>query len=185
MRAERLDRSARRGAGGPWSLVAAVAVGALLVLVVRVFLLEPLTVQGSSMLPNFVTGERILVARWAFWFSPPRDGEVVILRPPLTGQTSDDYIKRVVATAGQTVAMVNGRVEVDGRRRRHAYRVVHDHDTFAPMRVPPRRVFVLGDNRPVSLDSRIFGFVPYRNLRGVAFFVLWPLSRFGPVPWIR
>jgi signal peptidase I len=149
----------------------------LLALLIRTFVVEPFIVNGISMEPNFFSGERLLINKFWFHVAGLHDGEIVVFHPPL--QTSADFIKRVIATPGQTVAMKNGYVYLDGRRQAEPYLVkdgknYHDDWTMAPERIPPGYIFVLGDHRARSEDSRYFGLVPISSVQGVAFLVIWP-----------
>ena len=94
-----------------------------------------------------------------------------------------DYIKRVIAVAGDTVAMRDGQVYVDGQLQHEGYLPdsYRDHADFPQEIVPRGDIFVLGDHRAVSDDSRIFGFVPIRNIRGQAVFTWWPPQAIGTI----
>lgn len=155
-----------------------ILVALLLAMLIRTFVLESFVVHGFSMEPTLRNGEHVLVNKLLFRVQPPADGEIVVLRPPILG-TNEFFIKRVVATGGQTVRMANGLVYVNGRLQPEPYLVFHDHANYPLRRVPRGYVFVLGDNRPDSYDSRIFGVVSDASLQGQAFFGFWPLSEIG------
>jgi signal peptidase I len=165
------------------STLEAVVVAIILAVVIRTFVIESFVVQGFSMEPTLLNGEHVLVDKAVFWFEPPSDGEVVVLKPPRL-DTTEFYIKRVIATAGQTVSMRDGVVFVDGVRQKEPFVRYVGTDSFGPLTVPPHNVFVLGDNRPESEDSRYFGFVPDGNIQGQAFFAFWPPQRLGLIPWL-
>jgi len=161
------------------TLIAAV----LLAVLIRTFVVEAFVVSGVSMIPTFANGEHVLVDKFAYTFSPPQDGQIIVFRPPLPN-AHEDFIKRVIGTPGQTVRIVRGRLYVDGKPVAQPYIEYWDPTSFHasdPVRVPPGDVFVLGDNRPVSEDSRIFGMVPIKNITGQAVLAFWPLSRAGRV----
>jgi len=164
--------------------IAVVLAAALLAFLVRAFLLEPFVVHGISMQNTLQNHERVLVEKLSPRFIPLHYGEIVVFQPPLAGQ--GDYIKRVIATGGQTVSMVEGQVYVDGRKMPQAFLVrggvtTMDHYTMPAFKVPAGDIFVLGDHRDVSDDSRLFGPVKLAAVQGVAFWAIWPLQNFGPI----
>jgi len=160
--------------------VLAVAVAVVLALLVRHFVVETYRVNGESMQPTLQNGERLLVNKFVFRFSPPRVGEIIVFHPPLP--TSEDYVKRIVAVGGETVSMQNGEVYIDGRLQSEPYlpAAYRDHYTMAPLTVPPGDVFVLGDHRAASEDSRFFPghFVPVGSIHGEAVLIWWPPADF-------
>jgi signal peptidase I len=162
-----------------------VIVAVVLALVIRTFVVEPYIVDGFSMQNTLQNGERLLVNKLWYRFGSLHYGEIVIFQPPIPGQPP--YVKRVIATAGQTVSMVNGQVYVNGKKMPQPFLVHHgvsteDHWNMAPLKVPTGDIFVLGDHRAASEDSRFFGPVSVKAVEGVAFWVIWPLSQFGPIP---
>lgn len=154
-------------------------VAVLLAFGVRTFVVESFVVNGTSMLPTAINGEHVLVNKLAFVFGSPQPGEVIVFHPPIP--TTEEFIKRVVATAGETVAIRQGHLYVDGKRVPQPYIKYWDPNNFAQVTVPKGDVFVLGDNRPVSYDSRYFGPVPIKSITGQAVFAFWPLSRLGTI----
>jgi len=162
-----------------------VLVAVLAAIVLRSFVVEPFVVNGISMLNSLQNQERVLVEKFAPRFQPLHYGEVVVFQPPIQGYVGD-YIKRVIATAGQTVSMQGGAVYVDGRKMPEPFLVHHgvstqDNYTMPAFKVPPGDIFVLGDHRDESDDSRIFGPVRVTAVQGVAFWAIWPLQDFGPI----
>ncbi len=132
-------------------------------------------VEQYSMEPNLLPMDRVLVNKFIYHFRLPHSGEIVVLRPP--NDPARNYIKRVVAVAGQTVRIANGHVYVDGRALREPYLRIPTTGEYGPRPVPARDIFVLGDNRGNSEDSRAFGFVPMRNVVGEAILIYWPFDR--------
>lgn len=165
--------------------VVTAAVAVVVALLIRFFVVQPYYVNGHSMEPTLQNGERLLVNKFWFHFAGLTPGEIIIFQPPLP--VNEDYVKRVIAMGGQTVSMTDGQVYVDGKPIPQPWEKKGgvsflDHDSFPPEVVKPGTVFVLGDNRTVSQDSRFFGDVPISSVQGQAFFVLWPFHLFGPVP---
>src|SRR3954447_676774 len=151
---------------GPVVLVVLVA----LLATARWFVAEPLHVVTGSMAPTVHTGSHVLV--WKLSGGPQR-GDVVALDV----EDGPPYVKRVVAVGGDEVAIVDGRLVVNGRTVREPYadpRLI-DSVYFGPVTVPRKKVFVLGDNRRRSRDSRVFGAVPVRKVEGRVVAVVWPL----------
>jgi signal peptidase I len=135
-------------------------------------------VNGPSMEPTLVDGDVTLVGRG---YSRPLRGDVIVIRPrDSSGQRAQNgLIKRVIATPGDRVEVASGRVMVNGAPEMGEYTVViSEGDLSYPLTtLGPNEVFVLGDNRPVSGDSRVFGPVPLEDIEGKARVIIAPLSR--------
>jgi signal peptidase I len=165
----------RRRPGVVLALVAALAV----VLLLRAVVAEPFGIPSQSMAPTIARGDHVLVDKLAYRGGDlPRHGELVVFHAPRTNEIT---LKRVVATSGQTVEIRDGLLYVDGRRRREPYTDPDAIDSvfFGPVTVAAGSVFVLGDNRGDSTDSRRFGSVPASELIGRARARIWPPSRWG------
>ncbi len=138
-------------------------------------------VQGDSMLPNFTDGQRLLVNRLAFRWRSPERGDVIVFHAP-DGHRRD-FIKRVVALPGEWVEIRDGTLYIDGRPIAEPWQPIPDHTAFPAYQVPPGHVFVLGDNRPNSNDSRTWGGgLPISGIVGEAWLSIWPPERWGLVP---
>ncbi|MEZ0228979.1 MAG: signal peptidase I [Planctomycetota bacterium] len=154
--------------------LAAAFVGALLLLLAHALIFEPLRVVGNSMDPTLKEQDRVLVLKVV----DARRGELVVFKNPL--DPAQNVIKRVVAVAGDKVAIREGRLFVNGLEIRESY-LVHpsDHDAaldFPETSVGSGNIFVLGDNRIVSQDSRRpFGPIDAKNVVGRAVLALWPM----------
>ena len=132
-------------------------------------------VEQYSMEPNLLPRDRVLVNKFLYHFRPPRPGEVIVLRPPT--DPGRNYIKRVVAVAGQRIWIHDGHVYVNGSMLGEPYLTAITRGEYDPRVVPADDVFVLGDNRPNSEDSRAFGFVPVHSVIGKAVLIYWPPER--------
>lgn len=143
--------------------------------VARVFFLEPFRISGTSMTPTLRDGDRVLVDKRAYRAAPPRRGDLVVFHAPRSG---DVTLKRVVGVPGDSVAIEDGILVVNGARPREPYTTPNAIDTvyFGPERVRAASVFVLGDNRADSIDSRDYGSVPRDALIGHVGLRLWSLS---------
>jgi signal peptidase I len=190
-----------------WALV--------LTLLLRAFVIQAFRIPSESMVPTLLKGDFLFVNK--FEYGPklpfthvrlpglrgPRTGDIIVFQFP--GNPSLDYIKRCVATGGQTVEVRDKVVYVDGAPSRAADRYAYHmdpgiscggqvgpfpedavlqtcRDNFGPFRVPPGRLFMMGDNRENSNDSRFWGTVPMDYVKGRAMFIYWSWdgSRFQP-----
>lgn len=149
----------------------------VLALLIRGFLIETYLVYGPSMEKSLFEGERLLVNKLVYRFRDPIPGEIVVFREP--GNDARNLVKRVVAVAGQTLEVRSGDLFVDGQMIQENYVAYPSNDTLPTHHIPDDTVFVMGDNRPNSLDSRYFGPVPSANIRGRAFIIFWPPVRFS------
>lgn len=157
--------------------VEAFAIAVISILFIMIFIVQSFLVKGSSMEPTLLDGERLLVNKFIFWVRPPETGDIVVLKYPKNPRVK--YIKRVIAGPGQSVYVNGGKVYVDGYQLKEDYLNETMNTDYDFEVVPERTVFVMGDNRNYSKDSRDsdVGFVPYENLVGKAIFIFWPLSK--------
>lgn len=162
-----------------WALVVAIAL--TVALVVRAFLLAHFVVEGSSMYSTLTTGDRVFVNKLSYRLHEPNRGDVVVLHE-IRGTTERDLIKRVIALEGEEVEMRSCEVRIDGQLLVEPYldpTVVTPGNCggdFGPLTVPSDTVFVMGDNRAGSQDSRALGPIPTEDIVGRAFVVFWPRS---------
>ncbi|HEX7713474.1 MAG TPA: signal peptidase I [Bacillota bacterium] len=154
------------------------AIAVLTILFIMVFIMRSFIVDGVSMEPTLLNRERLLVNKMVFHFRQPRTGDIVVIIPP--GDPTRKYIKRVIAGPKQSIRIENSKVYVDGIELNEPYIKEKMTPEFYTGEVPDNAVFVMGDNRNNSTDSRvssIVGFVPLKNVLGKAFFVFWPLGK--------
>lgn len=170
----------------------ALLIALILVVLIRWLLFKPFIVQGPSMQPNFVTGQKLIVNEILYDIRKPQRGEVVVFHVPSEGR---DFIKRVIAVAGDTVQVEGDKVIVNGEPVNETYiqkaiDEAHAEDRlynntnfpnaqFPDNKVPEGHVFVLGDNRSNSTDSRMIGYVPLEDIVGRADLIFWPLKDIG------
>lgn len=156
-----------------WEWLKSILVAVVLALVIRTFLLEVFLVQGESMLPTLQDRERLLVSKVQYYFREPEPGEIIVFKV----SPERDFIKRVIATAGDEVRVDFDGVYVNGVRLQENYVLEKNNEKlFGPEVVPEGYVFVMGDNRNNSMDSRSIGYVKLEEIKGKAMFVFWPLS---------
>jgi signal peptidase I len=153
----------------------------LFAVLIVVFVIQPVKVEGTSMQPRLVDQERIFVNRFIYRFSEIHRGDIVVFWYPR--DRSKSFIKRVMGVPGDGVEIRRGSVYINGRKLDEPYLDPQfcDHDSLGRRIVPPDHYFVLGDHRSSSNDSRNWGFVPRELIYGKAVFRYWPISRAGPV----
>jgi signal peptidase I len=173
-------RRSSREAGGLVEFLVILAVAFVLVFgFVRPFVLEAFRIPSESMVPTLLVGDRVFVNKFIYRFTEPERGDVVVFES-VNGR-EEDLIKRVVGVAGDEVEVRNGTLLVNGEAREEPYlnRGIPDDSFFGPTRLSEGEVFVMGDNRANSADSRVFGPLPIENIEGEAFVRFWPPLRIG------
>ncbi|MDO5032521.1 signal peptidase I [Corynebacterium sp.] len=170
-----------------WVLVFVIALAFFLF--IRAFVVTPYTVPTGSMEPTIQIGDNLFAEKLTLRFGGEAEaGDIVVFDNPDGSSGHDILVKRVIATAGQTVDLRGGAVYVDDVRLDEPYTAGRSYplDMQAPgaavsfpYTVPEGHVWVMGDNRENSADSRYFGAVPCDNLIGIAIARYWPLSRIG------
>lgn len=154
----------------------------LCALAIRLFVFEPIRVDGPSMEPTLLNDERMFVEKVSYWLEAPKRGEVVIVYYP--GYTIP-AVKRVIGLPGETVEVSGGAVCIDGKALdESAYWNGYILGDMLPFTVPEQSVFVIGDNRNDSKDSRNLlevGPIPYARIVGRALAVIWPFSGYRPL----
>lgn len=161
-------------------LVLMVALAFLLASGIRAYVIQPYVIPSSSMEPTIEISDRVLANKFIYRFEEPQVGDIVVLDDP-TG-TVQTLIKRVVATGGQTVDLQEGRVVIDGVAIDEPYTHGKPSEPMMvemPYTVPEDSVWLMGDNRTNSADSRVFGAVPLSEIRGKAICTFWPPDRLG------
>ncbi len=188
---------------GVREVVLILLLAALVAIIVQSFFFRAFLIPSSSMEPTLMVGDRVLVDRVTYYFREPRRGDVVVWRYPPNDTTSlttrnpfywpfqqigetlhlthggaSPYVKRIIATEGETFRIREGQVYINGKPVNEPY-IARDSSDFGPVKVPKGTFYGLGDNRPNSRDSRFFGPIPYRAIIGRVCLIWWPPSRFG------
>lgn len=185
-------------------LIVGAALG--LALAIQAWLVKPYKIPSGSMEPTLAIGQRVLVNRLSTHFGDPDVGDIIVFHPPKNyddgcadrhegreggqpcgvaqkTQSDENFIKRVVAGPGDTVAIVGGHAIVNGKREKDAYiracQIGGSCNFPRAIRVPKGEFFMMGDNRGMSDDSRNWGPVPKSWIIGGAFATYWPLDRIG------
>ncbi len=132
-------------------------------------------VDGDSMVPTLANGEYIIISRLSYRFGTPQRGDIIVFHPPLSPQ--EEYIKRIIGLPGDEVRIEQGQIYINGQHLSESY--IHQQwVSNGSWRVPAGQVFVLGDNRNNSQDSRSWGTVSMDAVVGKAILVYWP-----PLDW--
>jgi signal peptidase I len=156
----------------------------LLAVLLMVFIVQPVKVEGSSMLPRLHDGERIFVNKLIYYGVPKLErGDIVVFWYP--NNPEDSYIKRVIGLPGETIEVRAGRIYINGAQLEEPYldpqRNQRRDINLYPTVIKPHYFFVMGDNRDRSSDSREWGVVPEKYIYGKALFRFMPLSEAGTI----
>jgi signal peptidase I len=157
----------------------------VIVLPIRLFVAQPFVVDGESMHPTFENGDYLIVDELTYHFEAPQRGDVIVFRYP--GDPKIFYIKRIIGLPGETVHINSGKVTItktDGTNitLNEPYAVVEDATYTENTTLSSTQYFVMGDNRPDSSDSRVWGPLPTANIIGRVYLRLLPASRLGILP---
>jgi signal peptidase I len=168
-----------------WVLVFAAAIAASLL--IRTYVVEFYEIPSGSMLETIQEGDRVIGEKLSYRVSEPKAGDIITFEDPVSSGTT--LIKRVIATGGQTVDLIDGSVYVDGEKLDESYTLGKQSlplDEQAagvtisyPYTVPEGYLWVMGDNRTNSLDSRYFGAIPISSVSSRVIWTYWPLSSWG------
>ncbi|HEY0757131.1 MAG TPA: signal peptidase I [Ktedonobacteraceae bacterium] len=155
-------------------IVETIALTILIFLAIH-FTVQNYQISGPSMQNTLHSGQFVLVNKLAYLFHQPERGDVIVFHEP--DQPGRDLIKRIIGLPGDTIVLDGNNVTVDGVQLNEPYITQKYNPGAQSQTVPPNEYFVMGDNRPVSEDSRYFGFVPKDYVVGKAIIVYWPLNQ--------
>ena len=177
--------------------VESIIIAILIALFIRTFLICAYKIPSRSMVPTLQVGDHILVNKFIYGvkipllrrtiipFREPQRGEIVVFIFP--NDRSKDFIKRVIGVAGDKIEIKNKKIFINDREFKDSYGIFSDslilpqslqpRDNFGPVIVPEKSIFVMGDNRDESLDSRFWGFVDLKDVEGKAFVIYWSWNR--------
>lgn len=172
-----------------------IIIAIILALVIRTFVVQAFKIPSGSMIPTFKVGDRIFVNKFIYGANipftklhlpavrDPQRGDIIVFVSP--EDRKKDFVKRLIATPGETVEIKDGRIVVNGKlvdeplsiRSIYYYNAGDYGKEDTKIVVPPDNFFTLGDNSASSRDSRYWGFVPRRNILGKAICIYWPIHR--------
>ncbi|MCX7841642.1 MAG: signal peptidase I [Clostridia bacterium] len=180
----------------------AILLALLIALLIRGFIFEPVMVKGSSMENTLFDSQRLLVYKLGYYFSAPQRGDIIVFQyqPGVFSQNKYldeipffrkafpdfkeiNYIKRVIGLPGDKIDIIDNKVYVNNEmiEDSHAKGETLPNNMQFPATVPANKVFVLGDNRQNSSDSRSIGFIDMNRIKGRAVFRIYPFSSFGTI----
>jgi signal peptidase I len=188
---KKLIRQAKKYLFIVWELLKIIIIAAIIVLPIRYFLFQPFIVKGESMVPNFHSGDYLIVDEISYRISHPKRGDVIVLKYPL--DASQRYIKRIIGLPGETVTIKDGKItvssneeDISGLDKKVKKSMVLDEKKYLPDLITTEgnlqivlsedQYFVLGDNRQFSYDSRRWGALPKKDIVGRAAFRVFPIS---------
>jgi signal peptidase I len=181
-----------------------ILIALVLALLIKTFFVQAFFIPSQSMEPTLLVGDRVLVNKIIYRFREPRRGEVIVFENPhlqepdrnpfsafwnwvteglgFSSNPEQDFIKRVVGLPGETIELRDGKVFINGEPLDEPYLERMDQSDFGPYEIPEGNLFVMGDNRPNSQDSRsALGPIPEDKIVGKAFVRIWPPSR---ISWL-
>ncbi|HLV10121.1 MAG TPA: signal peptidase I [Halanaerobiales bacterium] len=158
--------------------IQSLVIAGILAFFIITFVAQSFVVDGQSMEPTLYNGERLFVNKFIYRFHPPERYDIIVFTP--RGAPGNKFIKRVIGLPGETIVIRDGVTYVDGKALQEDYLNEAMQADYGPYEIPENSVFVMGDNRNHSADSRILpyvGYVEYSSISGKAFWLYWPLNR--------
>jgi len=160
-----------------------IIIAVILALIIRAFIVQAFKIPTGSMRPTLMEGDRLLVNKFIYRFKEPERGDIIVFSSP--EDIKKDFIKRLVGLPGEDIEISNGTILVNGKatdkdsvmRERYYYNRGDFGREDEGVRIPDDAFYVLGDNSISSRDSRYWGFMPKKYLKGKAFLIYWPPSR--------
>ncbi len=186
--------------------VEAILIAVVLALFIRTFVVQAFKIPSGSMQNTLQIGDHILVNKFLYGvkipfiqktivpITDPKKGDIVVFKFP--EDPKKDFIKRVIGVSGDVIQLENKQLYINDKPAQAGYSIFTDahilpagvqpRDNYGPQKVPPDSLFVMGDNRDQSYDSRFWGYVKLKNIKGKAFMIYWSWdnNRFG-VRWKR
>lgn len=160
-----------------------VIIAVILALIIRTFIVQAFKIPTGSMRPTLMEGDRIMVSKFIYKFKKPERGDVIVFISP--EDKKKDFIKRLIGLPGESLEISNGTILIDNKavdassviKERYYYNRGDYGEKDQVLEVPDDAYYALGDNSISSRDSRYWGFLPKKYLKGKAFLIYWPPNR--------
>ena len=160
-----------------WETLQTLVLAGLLIVFFRAFVFQNFIVEGTSMYPTLMQGDRLIVSRISYIFGEPERGDIIVFQYPFGPER--DFVKRIIALPGETVAIQNGQVFINGKPLPpETYVQNKSIDNYGPLTLGQDEYFVMGDNRTGSSDSRSWGPLQEHFIIGKAWLIYYPFERF-------
>lgn len=154
----------------------------LFIVLFRMFVLEPHNVSGSSMDNTFKDGDYVLVDKLSYRFKAPRAGDVIVFDPPASAENTSRFIKRIIATPGETIEVKQGGTHINDKQVSENFVDYPSQKTSTLTLLKKDEYFVMGDNRYVSYDSRYWGPIIKDEIQGRVLIRLYPFNKISIFP---
>ncbi len=178
-------RASRRSIA--WEYAEALIIAIVLAMVIRTFIVQAFKIPSGSMLQTLQVGDHILVSKFLYRFTNPARGDIIVFKFPQ--DETRDFIKRVIGLPRDTIELRAKTLLINGKPLEEPYAIYESlnpfRETFGPVTVPPGHLFMMGDNRDSSQDSRAWGFLDVEKVRGKAFVIYWSWDAGWRVRWSR
>lgn len=158
-----------------------IVIAFILAMIIRTFIIQVFWIPSSSMEPTLDIKDRVVANKFIYWFHPPQRGDVIVFKS--LEEKPRDFIKRIIGLPGDELELREGLIYINGQKLDESkHPVNYDTMNFGPIKIPSSEYFMMGDNRPQSADSRYWGPLPKKNIKGQAFIIIWPFRHFGLIP---
>lgn len=166
------------------SWIRTILLAVLFALIIKIFVFKTTIVSGQSMYPTLAPNDRIVTEKISLYIKKPKRGDIIIFKSPL--DEDQDYIKRIIGVEGDSIHLEDGKFYINGKLLEENYLKINTRTPIgknfqSSWNINNGKVFVVGDNRSNSIDSRDFGEISMDSIEGKALFRYWPIKEFGAI----